>query len=378
MLTNVLLQQWPILLQKAGAENEDAANDAGAANDVSKAVSHQLMLLMTHIAMVCPYELAEMSRNAKGLEVWLLKIIASGEKQMDSKSCAISLLPCIIGPNDVEHEAVQQALAKLQSNHFPLYSTEYREGSLERAAYENVFQSILNALTASQSPILLRFLINCTSADAKHILEYKITEHVKLFVKSKCVDNEQLLCALNIPYNLFMKDSYDTSVRLSILRRFQLPMIRASSLEATVLFFADHIKEIEKWCDERYKEQTSDWKIEQALTTRICAYELIEVMMGVLPTHNLRDISIALLGKQFQSRFLSYAILICFNCVHCPQAPIKWLRAKKSLVFYRKRRFTRTWSNSPTITRNSSIYFVNTNVPPIEHCAPSPATRRPN
>lgn len=374
MLTNVLMQQWPILLQKG--------DEAGVTNDASKAVSHQLMMLMTHIAMVCPYELAEMSRNAEGFEVWLLEIIASGETQMDSKSCAISLLPCIIGPNDVEHEAVQRALAKLQANHFPLYSKEYREGSLERAAYENVFQSILTALKVSQSPILLRFLINCTSADAKHILEYKITEHVKLFVKSKCVDSEKLLRALNIPYNLFMKDSYDTSVRLSILRRFQLPMIRDSSIEATVQFYTDHIKEIEKWCDERYKELSSDWKIEQALTTRICAYELIEVMVGVLPTHILRDttcsISTALLGKQFKSRFLSDAILICFNCVHCPQAPVKWLRAKKSWVFCQERRFTRIRSNSAATMQISSIYFVNTNVPPIGHSAPSPATRRPN
>lgn len=293
MLTNVLLQQWPILMQKANVEHDE--------NAANKTITHQLMLLMTHIAMICPYELAEMSERADGFERWLLDIIASSDTHMDTKSCAIFLLPCIIGPNDSEHEPIQQTLKRFQTNHFPLYSSEFRAGSLERAAYENVFQSILDALNASRSPILLRFLINCTSADAKHILEYKIAEHVKLFVQNASADSEQLLRALNIPYNLFAHEQHDPSVRLSILRRFQLPMLRDSSIEATVQFYTNHIKEIDKWCGERYTGLASDWKIQQALTTKICAFELIEVMVGVLPKEIITDktcsIGLTLIGK---------------------------------------------------------------------------------
>lgn len=299
MLTNVLLQQWPILLQKA--------SETGTENITSKTVTHQLMLLMTHIAMICPYALAEISGRAAGFESWLLDTIVNGETQMDSKSCAISLLPCIIGPKHREHEAVQRTLKTFQANHFPLYSTEFREGSLERAAYENVFGSILGALNASLSPLLLRFLINCTSADPKHILEYKIAEYVKSFVQGVSADTEQLLCALNIPYSMFANEQHDPTIRLSILRRFQLPMLRDSTIEATVQFYTNHIKEIDKWCGERYSGLTSEWKTQQALTTRICAFELIEVMAGVLPkevlTSNTCSIGITLLGKHRKERF---------------------------------------------------------------------------
>lgn len=329
MMTNVLLGQWPILLRREA--------EVGAAEDASKAITHyQLMMLMTHIAMICPYELCEISRKAEGFEGWLLDIIANGETPMDNQSCAIFLLPCIIGANDCEHEAVQGALRTFQTNHFPLYSTEFRENSLERAAFENAFQSILDALSASRSPVLLRFLINCASADSKHILEYKINEHVRSFVQHVSVDSEKLLRALNIPFSLFATTQHDPSVRLLILRRFQLPMIRNSSVEAAVRFYTDHIKEIEKWCTERYIGVTSDWKIQQALTTRICAFELIEVMAGALPKAVLTDkacaISIALLGERHAtspdlSRPMTKEVILF-------QVPAMWVRARESLQRY--------------------------------------------
>lgn len=295
VLTNTLLQQWPTLLQKA-------SNAAGPMDDASPAITHQLMLLMTQIATICPYGLAEMSKRAVGFEQWLLNIIGSNELPMDCKSCAICLLPCIIGPKDNVHEAVQLTLRKLQHNEFPMHSCKLSAGSLERAAFENVFQTILGAFTASRSPILLRVLIECTSSETKHILEHKISEHVNAFVHNMCGDSAHLLNALNIPFSLIADELMSGSLRISILKRFQLPMIRESSIEATVQFYAQHIKEIDRWCDARYSGNGfTDFKIEQALTTRICAFELIEIMAGVLSTEILTNktsrISVALMGK---------------------------------------------------------------------------------
>lgn len=289
-LTNAVLQHWPSLLQKVSD-----------ADEARSAITHQLMLLVTRIAMICPFELDEMSQRADGLEKWLLDIIADSETQMDIKSQAITLLPCIIGPEHSSHETVQQTLEELQAK-MPMYSSEYREGTMERAAFENVFLSILKALVASRSPILLRFIINLTAPDTEHIMEKEMAEYVEKVAHIMAENSEHMVGALNIPFCLVASKQQDPSIRISILRRFLLPMIRESSVQAAEVYFSEHIKEIDEWCVADYRGLARNFEIAQALTTRLCGFELMEIMFVIFPEKKLRDkscsISIALLGKQ--------------------------------------------------------------------------------
>lgn len=286
LLSNALLSNWSLLL--LNSENFEGTT-----------ITLQLIELMTHIAMICPHELAEISQKAQDFEPWLLKIISNRENRLELKSQAIFLLPCIVGASTVKHLSVQKTLELFQANHFPLHLSEFRAGSINETIFMNTLQTILDTLCASKSPVILKFVINCTSADAKHIMEYQIHKSLEKFIRQFHSSDQQLIC-LNISYDCFADRTLEPSVRLTILRRFLLTTIRASSIETILAFYTNHIKEVSKWCDTIYGVEMNDWSLEQALATRIGAFELLETMIGIVPKETITDkscsIGIALLG----------------------------------------------------------------------------------
>lgn len=80
-------------------------------------------------------------------------------------------------------------------------------------------------------------------------------------------------------------------------------MIRNSSVDAIVLFYAEHIKEIVGLADKCYGFGISKWDIEHAFTSRMGAYELIEALVGMVRKERLTavdcPIGIKLLGKSY-------------------------------------------------------------------------------
>lgn len=208
-------------------------------------------------------------------------------------------MPCLIGQTDQVHPAVAETLQNLYDNHFPLQSTEFREGSIERASFQNVFQSLLDALCASRSSVILTFLINCTAADTKHIMEWKIQEAIGKYMQHQSV--EQQVNSLTIPFRIFCDTTIDPGNRASFVKRFMLSMIRNSSVDAIVLFYAEHIKQIVGLADKCYGFGTTKWDIEHAFTSRMGGYELIEAMIGMVRKERITDIhcpiGISLLGK---------------------------------------------------------------------------------
>lgn len=151
-LTNILLSTWPEILSKANQ-----------ADQMNVATTVTLAELIGQLAMICPYDLTEISKKAPDMEDWILNLIKSNDKLIiETKTQAIFLLPCLIGPTNYDHDGVQQALEHFQKLHFPLFTEELRPGSVERTTFENTFQIVLDTMCASKSPVILKFVINCT------------------------------------------------------------------------------------------------------------------------------------------------------------------------------------------------------------------------
>lgn len=278
-IANTLLRNWPLLELKA-------------AKVQGTSIVTQLIEMMTNVAVILPEKLHEIARKADGFEQWLLNIIETRENRLELKAQAVVLLPCIVGCDDHMHETAAKALNNLGNHHFPLLSAELPDGSIERLTFMNVFQALLDALVASKSAVVLRFLINFTAADAKHIMEYKIQQAIEKYVSSQ--NPEQQMNALDIPYGIFCDTTNEPMNRVSINKRFLVGMLRKCSDRAIVAFYTRHIKEIVKMSDSLYGIDIDDWDKEHAFVNRIGAYELIEVLFGSLRRDQTPDISEAL------------------------------------------------------------------------------------
>ncbi|KAJ6648931.1 DNA-dependent protein kinase catalytic subunit [Pseudolycoriella hygida] len=243
--------------------------------------------LMIHTALICPFPLHEISMRTSSLQPWILQLLNDPNKSLELKTRVISLVPCIIEQSQNERPDIQKALENIQLKHFPLHSNEFPVGSLERSGYVNALESILKAMVASQSVVLLTFIIRLTAADPKHILEYSIQEHLELFLRKQSAI-QQRNC-LDIPFQLFCDTSLEPTIRLSIMKRFLLRMIKQSYVESLLLFYAAHIKQIDNMLRTNYGLGSSGWEVERALTNRIGAFQLVEALMGSIPKEKLFD-----------------------------------------------------------------------------------------
>lgn len=285
-LTNILLSNWMIILKKSKPNENDA-------------ITMVLIELIERIAIICPYELTEISSTAKGLDEWLLNLIKNEKCDLEIKTQAILLLPCIIGPTTYEHAEVQNSLNKLQMEYFPLFTEELRIGSVARASYENLFQAILETMHTSRSPVMLKFVIFSSCPDPKHIFSYKIIECVRKFMAA--IELKHQLNCLNLVFDLFLSRSYDPAVRTTILKRIFLEMLLSSAKNVVVQFYATHIRAVEQLLETPYGLEMSEFRLEQAFTSRIGGFELLETLIAILTREEICDktcpIVVAKFGK---------------------------------------------------------------------------------
>lgn len=284
LLTNILLSNWPEILSRTK-------------NDQGPAMTTTLIELIGQIAMICPYELTEISKRADNFENWLLNITTSDDYNIETKTQAIFLFPCLIGPATSEHAAVQSALEKFQTKFFPLYTAELCPGSIDRTTFENAFQVLLDTMCASKSFVMLKFIIKCTAQDAEHIMDHKIVESLKKFMT--LLKSEQQLNCLNNVFEMFSSNSFDADIRMAFMKRFLSQMLLGSSKETVIQFYAQHILKIEKLLDAPYGLNMSEFKLEQAFTSRTGGFELLEMMVAILTREDITDPKCPILVAKF-------------------------------------------------------------------------------
>lgn len=282
---DVLLELWPVIQ-----------------NGIKKTLSSDLYLieLMSYIAMASPYPLYEIKNKAENFNEWLIDLIKS-DASFELKSRVMFLLPCLTGINDEVNESVSSALRVLQSKHFPLKSSEFPPASLERTALVSAFQSILDALSASKSLVILRFLIEATSADEKHIMEFKIKETLTGFMKNLKV--RQQVDFIEISFKMFLEKKLEPSIRIVILKRFLLTIIRGSYVKSIEEFFKKNHQHLLDLLSTSIRSSGSGWDVEHSIVSRTGGYFLFEVIYGIVPKSLLEPNLIPVISKQaFKTR----------------------------------------------------------------------------
>lgn len=249
------------------------------------AVAFAIVDLVTCVAMITPDSLIDLGKRIVNLDNFIIGILSGKDAGIELKSRSLVLLPCLVDSTIVQQNQVESALHTLQGQHFPLVSSEFPEGSVERSEYYGLFKSLLDALVASKSPIILRFIIQATASEAKHVLEYDISEALKRFFTSSPVDRKT---TLELPFEMFTDQSLEPSIRLHVLKRFVIPALRSTPLESVFEFFADHMTAIFDLAAANYGISDSGWAVEHALVARIGAYRMLETMVGIIPVARLQ------------------------------------------------------------------------------------------
>lgn len=287
-LTNLIVHDWSDILAKSKMAAEQ--------NDVTL-ITTALIELVGQVAMICPHPLAEIAKKAPSLESWLLNIINQTESDIEIKTQAIFLLPCLIGPATYEHVALEMSLEYFQKLYFPLSTNELRKGTVERSSYENQFQAILDCMLASKSPLILRFVINCTAPDANHIMEHKIIESVQKFMGE--LESEHQLHCLNMVFEMFTNRSLDPAIRMVIMKRFVSSMILSSTKEMVTEFYSNRITAIGDLIDTPYNLTMKEFQLEQAFTSRIGGYQLLENLSAIFTRDEICNKTFKILVAKF-------------------------------------------------------------------------------
>lgn len=285
-IVRALLQIWPRLLEWTNKQEHSRG-----------IVEYVLIELMSHIALICPFKLCNIRSLALSFENWLLEVISYRHNSIELKSRAVFLLPCLLDNTVLVDEVVVAALEKLQLQYFPLKTGKLIVGSLERMAYMNVFKTLLDAMVASKSIVLLRFIIYATAADPKHIMEYAIRESLSKFMEHQ--NGHAQVNAFKVPFELFLDETKDPTVRMLVIRRYLLIMLKCSSVSAVIHFYTEHMDTIVILLTKEYGFDRSGWDINHKMICRLVGYQLIEALFGALTKEQILDVQNGLsVGKK--------------------------------------------------------------------------------
>jgi hypothetical protein len=109
---HTMISVWPAIMKAAnGMENDLNCVDMAVIN------------LVTHIAMVCPYELHLLGQRLENFQKWLLGVFEKKENSLEIKSKGIFLLPCITHSEDKSNDDLMKALNKIRQFHLPFRSS---------------------------------------------------------------------------------------------------------------------------------------------------------------------------------------------------------------------------------------------------------------
>lgn len=299
-LTDILLNEWPELLSRV----KFAESEANTMN---------LIALMKHLMMIYPNDSSEIAIKAPKLAKWLLKLMKHNGSSIETKKQAILLLPCVIGPSVHEHPEVQQALKHIQQQYFPRSTRNLPSGSVERTTFENTIQILLDAMCASKSAVILKFIVECTVLDTDHSMDQNITRSLHKFITALAPEH-QLQC-LNTVFGLFLNSSLEASERLVRLNRFLTPLIFGSTKGSVCHFYASHIHDIETLLSTSYEQMMPGVSPVQAFTSRIGGWKLLEILSATLTRDELCDTESTIAFSKFGRSFNSFLMHFRLNFI---------------------------------------------------------------
>ncbi|KAL8588517.1 hypothetical protein ACOMHN_043866 [Nucella lapillus] len=197
------------------------------------------------------------------------------------KNRVLDLLPFFAALPKPHDEKLKKSLDRFVADNFPLKSTEFAKGTPQYNDYISAIDKLLSAMELSGSVVLVELLISVfCREEGRHAHEDAIQDALAAFIKRLPGDKQK--AAVDVGYKIFASEgSYPSAIRRATVERVCLPMLRLVHKATLIEFFLDHILDLMKTVELRLSRSPQS-VVESQLTSKICCFQLLEVMYSRL------------------------------------------------------------------------------------------------
>ncbi|XP_064405997.1 DNA-dependent protein kinase catalytic subunit-like isoform X2 [Halichondria panicea] len=205
-------------------------------------------------------------------------LIEDANSPLSFKSKVLEILHYFVAlPADYRQRLVK-SIRVMVANQFPLKSTEFVRGSPQCNEYVSVMDKFLNGLVVSGSVELLEVLINVMCRDTEHVHEERIQSSLVNLVKA--LSSSDATEAITVAYKVFRNEGgYPPEARRGACERVCLPLLRVASEVTLREFFLGYVGEVMGVVEATLSRSDT----ESYLTTKLCCFQLLEVLYSRLP-----------------------------------------------------------------------------------------------
>jgi len=287
IVTSTLCSMLDSVNQDSALRRKYAASLAGAVlarwsefdrlwcGDISTQESKQLVLnLLTKLILV---DSSVLKHDVFSTAVCAMycDMLTDNATNLPFKTGVLDLLIFFVDLPDASR--LKAALNAFVLNNFPMKSSDYPVGSLKHKEYVGALAKILLALELTGSSLLLGLLISVMCRESRHVCEDAIQASIVKFVR-RLGTADRLKPTMDLVFGMcFDETSLTTPQRRAVIDRVGASLVRCASPSALRAFYFDHIVRIMSVADAKLTRM-SEASIETQLTSKLCCYQLFEVM----------------------------------------------------------------------------------------------------
>lgn len=265
----------------------------------------QIVNMLSHLMMIFNEEPLYKLDGERLIQSWFIEILSNENTLLDVKTKALVVLPCFTGSEskvDTQVELDTCLVDHLQEKHFPYQSHDLRQGSIQRDSYIACFQAVLEALVATRSPVMLKFVVKISVADPKHVIEHEIRQAIEKYTRNQ--EEKTLLADQEMLFELFCQRSFTHEIRLTMLKRFLLGVLKSSPEHVLKSFYKKSFKDVMNLVKRNQGDKHS-------LIDKIAGYQLLEILFGICTKEYLETPESPLYDPSRKSPASTPAIFAC-------------------------------------------------------------------
>ncbi|XP_067044034.1 DNA-dependent protein kinase catalytic subunit-like isoform X2 [Acropora muricata] len=262
--------------------------DAWHNENSSKELKEAMLMIIKKMLLLDPKLVTDHSQSffPSFFETYL-NLLSDKLSTQAFKSQVLELLPHFSKLPEKQMAALKKTLDSFVALNFPLKSTEFIFGSPQYNDYIQALDKLLSAFVKSKCLMLLELLMTIICRESRHVHEDQIQKSLITFIQSCSQFPDQAEAALDMCFAVFLNErDYRSENRRAVIERVCMTFLLNTSLVVVRHFYVHHIKEIMGIIESK-QAKTSDPSLESQVTSKLCCFELVEIMYSRLSKSEL-------------------------------------------------------------------------------------------
>lgn len=209
---------------------------------------------------------------------WMMEVLTDPSKSLAQKTDLLHCLPIICSHS--QEDDVKALLQSFKEHHFPLQSSEFKNGTEEHSNFKRAFEVLLKSLIVTGSCIILQMVVKMMASDEKHACRDLLPATLQNFMIRLVAKPDLQFESLKVVFAMFEEDMRTFDVRFYILQEFLLKLFMYSSLHSQKLFACFVIKKLLFFIKCRVKIENTA-RVRQILVSQIGSWSLLQQIYGI-------------------------------------------------------------------------------------------------